>query len=45
VTTVVRGGRRVVDPPADLVVQTGDTLVLSGTLEQVGTGESHILHG
>ncbi len=45
VTTVVRGGGRVVDPPADLVVQTGDTLVLSGTLEQVGTGESHILHG
>jgi len=35
----------VVDPPGDLVVQAGDTLVISGTLEQIGTGEAHILHG
>jgi len=45
VTTVVRRSQRIVDPPADLVVEAGDTLVLSGTLEQIGTGEARLLHG
>jgi CPA2 family monovalent cation:H+ antiporter-2 len=45
VTTVVRRSQRIVDPPADLVVVQGDTLVLSGTLEQIGTGEARLLHG
>ncbi len=39
VTTVVRGGERLIDPPRDLSVRSGDTLVVSGTLEQIDTAQ------
>ena len=42
VTTVVRGGERLIDPPADLRVQAGDTLVIAGSLDQVDTAERHL---
>lgn len=45
VTTVVRRSHRMVDPPSDVTVEAGDTLVLSGTLEQIGTGEARLLEG
>ncbi len=44
VTTVVRRSQRIVDPAEDLRVEAGDTLVLSGTLEQIGTAEARLLH-
>ena len=44
VTTVVRRSQRIVDPPGDLRVEAGDTLVLSGTLEQIGSAEARLLH-
>jgi K+/H+ antiporter YhaU regulatory subunit KhtT len=34
-----------VDPPSDVTVEAGDTLVLSGTLEQIGTGEARLVGG
>jgi CPA2 family monovalent cation:H+ antiporter-2 len=43
VTTLVRNAIRTVDPGAELAVEVGDTLVLSGTLEQVGTAEAWLL--
>lgn len=45
VTTLVRRGERHVDPAADMVVEQGDTLVLSGTLEQIGAAEDVLLKG
>ena len=42
VTTVVRRGERLIDPPADLRVQAGDTLVIAGSLDQVDTAERHL---
>jgi len=45
VTTVVRRSQRMVDPPSDVTVEAGDTLVLSGTLEQIGTGEARLVGG
>jgi CPA2 family monovalent cation:H+ antiporter-2 len=44
VTTVVRRSQRIVDPAGDLRVEAGDTLVLSGTLEQIGSAESRLMH-
>lgn len=43
VTTVVRGGERLIDPPADLRVASGDTLVIAGSLEQIDTAERQLL--
>jgi CPA2 family monovalent cation:H+ antiporter-2 len=45
VTTVVRASERLVDPGKALLVQAGDTLVLSGTIEQIGAAEGRLLHG
>ena len=45
VTTVVRASERLVDPGRALLVQAGDTLVLSGTIEQIGAAEGRLLHG
>lgn len=42
VTTVVRGGVRLIDPPRDFPVRSGDTLVVSGTLEQIDTAENQL---
>ena len=44
VTTVVRRSQRIVDPAGDLRVEAGDTLVLSGTLEQIGSAEARLLN-
>ncbi|MEK9720069.1 MAG: NAD-binding protein, partial [Quisquiliibacterium sp.] len=43
ITTLVRKSSRSVDPPLEMRIVSGDTLVLSGTLEQVGTAESWLL--
>jgi CPA2 family monovalent cation:H+ antiporter-2 len=43
VSAVVRRSQRVVDPPADLRVEAGDTLVLSGTIEQISAAEDRLL--
>jgi CPA2 family monovalent cation:H+ antiporter-2 len=43
VSAVVRAGRRIVDPPPDLQLEAGDTLVLAGTLEQIGEAEARLL--
>jgi uncharacterized protein with PhoU and TrkA domain len=43
VSALVRGGRRRLEWPADLAVEAGDTLVLSGTVEQVGSAEARLL--
>ena len=43
VTALVRGGRRRLDIPADLVLEGGDTLVLSGTVEQVNAAEARLV--
>jgi hypothetical protein len=43
VSALVRGGRRHLEWPADLAVEAGDTLVLSGTVEQVGSAEARLL--
>jgi CPA2 family monovalent cation:H+ antiporter-2 len=43
ITTLVRKSTRSVDPPGEMRVVFGDTLVLSGTLEQVGTAEASLL--
>jgi hypothetical protein len=37
-------GRRRLELPPDLLLQEGDTLVLSGTVEQVGAAEARLLH-
>ena len=42
VTAVVRRGVRIADPAPDLVLQSGDTLVLAGTLEQIGEAEARL---
>ena len=42
VSAVVRQGRRFVDPDADLCLQTGDTVVLAGTLEQIGEAQARL---
>jgi CPA2 family monovalent cation:H+ antiporter-2 len=42
VTTVVRRSWRIVDPPADTLLEQGDTLVLAGTLEQISAAEARI---
>jgi len=39
VSAVVRGGRRIVDPAADLSLAAGDTVVIAGTLEQIGEAQ------
>jgi CPA2 family monovalent cation:H+ antiporter-2 len=44
VTTLVRRSERLVGPPADLALEAGDTLVVSGTIEQIGAAEARILH-
>ena len=43
VSTVVRASQRIVDPPSDLTLQAGDTVVLAGTLEQISAGEDRLL--
>jgi CPA2 family monovalent cation:H+ antiporter-2 len=42
-SALVRGGRRQLEWPRDLALQAGDTLVLSGTVEQVGAAEVRLL--
>ena len=42
VTALVRRSERLVDPPADTVLAAGDTVVLSGTLDQISTAEARI---
>ncbi len=43
VSTVVRSGKRIVDPSPEMALEAGDTLVLAGTLEQISTGEDRLL--
>jgi monovalent cation:H+ antiporter-2, CPA2 family len=43
VNALVRGGRRRLDLPPDLLLEAGDTLVLAGTVEQVNAAESRLL--
>jgi CPA2 family monovalent cation:H+ antiporter-2 len=43
VSAVVRAGQRIVDPASELCLQAGDTLVLAGTLEQIGEAEARVL--
>ncbi|MBP8310870.1 MAG: hypothetical protein KAY46_26570, partial [Burkholderiaceae bacterium] len=43
VSAVVRAGQRIVDPSPDLRLEAGDTLVLAGTLEQIGAAEARLL--
>jgi len=43
VSTVVRASQRIVDPPPDMTLQAGDTVVLAGTLEQISAGEDRLL--
>ncbi|MEZ5658947.1 MAG: cation:proton antiporter [Burkholderiaceae bacterium] len=45
VTAVVRRRGRTLDPPADFVLQADDTLVLSGSPDQVGHAEAVLLGG
>jgi CPA2 family monovalent cation:H+ antiporter-2 len=40
VSALVRQGRRVVDPGVQEVLRAGDTVVLSGTLEQIGEAQA-----
>jgi len=40
---VVRASQRIVDPPPDMTLQAGDTVVLAGTLEQISAGEDRLL--
>lgn len=42
VTALVRRGERRIDPSPELSVEPGDTLVLSGTLEQIGSAEDRL---
>ena len=42
ISALVRGGRRRLEWPADLAVEAGDTLVLSGTVEQVSSAETRL---
>ena len=42
VSAVVRQGRRFVDPGADLLLQAGDTVVLAGTLQQIGEAQARL---
>ena len=42
-SALVRGGRRQLEWPRDTALQPGDTLVLSGTIEQVGAAEVRLL--
>jgi CPA2 family monovalent cation:H+ antiporter-2 len=41
-TALVRAGRRIVDPEPDLGIESGDTLVLAGTYEQVNRAEADL---
>ncbi len=43
ITVLVRGGKRIVDPPTGFAIQAGDTLVLAGTVEQVNAAEASLL--
>ncbi len=43
VSALVRRGIRIVDPAADLLLESGDTLVLAGTLEQIGDAEVRLV--
>lgn len=45
VAALVRGQRRLVDPPASAVLQPGDTLVLAGTLEALADAERRLIDG
>ena len=42
-TALVRAGHRIVDPAPDLGIESGDTLVLAGTFEQVSRAEADLL--
>ena len=42
-TTLVRRRQRIVDPPAETLLEPGDSLVISGTLEQISAAEAKIL--
>jgi CPA2 family monovalent cation:H+ antiporter-2 len=41
-TALVRSGRRIVDPEPSLGIETGDTLVLAGTYDQVSRAEADL---
>jgi len=41
-TALVRAGRRIVDPSPELGIETGDTLVLAGTYEQVNRAQADL---
>ena len=45
VTALVRRGLRTVSPSPETPLQAGDTLVLSGTIEQLGDAEGAIQRG
>ncbi|MEY4862351.1 MAG: hypothetical protein RLZ51_446, partial [Pseudomonadota bacterium] len=45
VSAIVRDGRRRLDWPEDFRLETGDTLVLLGTLEQVTSAEEKLIRG
>ena len=42
ISALVRRGQRIVDPPPTLSLEAGDTLVLAGTLEQIGEAEARL---
>ncbi len=42
ITALVRRSERLVDPPADTLLSAGDTVVLSGTLDQISAAEARI---
>ncbi|MGE0797738.1 MAG: cation:proton antiporter [Lautropia sp.] len=43
ITALVRGGKRITDPPSGFAIAAGDTLVLAGTIEQVNGAEAALL--
>ncbi|MFO1197793.1 MAG: cation:proton antiporter [Burkholderiaceae bacterium] len=45
VTAVVRRSQRQADPAPEFALEAGDTLVVSGTIEQIGAAEARVLHG
>ncbi len=45
ITAVVRAQGRLLAPPPELVLAVGDTVVLSGTVDQVGAAEAGLLGG
>jgi CPA2 family monovalent cation:H+ antiporter-2 len=45
ITAVVGARGRLLTPPPELVLEVGDTVVLSGTVDQIGAAEARLLGG